>query len=322
VLRMERLSWRALRPLLLAGAAATAWLTLSAPAASADAASDSDSLLGGVSSSVSSVTEAATSTVEDVLAAAPSLVPDTSPADAMVLTAQPSSAEPAGFVQPLIGAVDNSIAAVPVANQVVPSGTADAVTAPVIEAADEIVDEIAQDLLPAMKDTLPVLDPVVEPVSDLLAGVDSLPGNIAAPVLTIPDASGPAGGTTSSVAPDLFLSVRADTESAGGFPAADVTSKAAAPFPAADSGSPRAVPVHTGSLEPPLPHDGSPGPSELPAVPGSGSGSSQSSGGGAGGTAWLSPFYLDVPLTRAFPVGGPLQNAPAPVSFDPGSSPD
>lgn len=319
MLRVERLSWRALRPLLLAGAAATAWLTLSAPAASADGASDPGSMLSGVSSSVSSVREAATSPVGDILAgAASSPTPVAAPADVTVLSAEPSSTEPAGLVQPLTGAVDHVIAAVPVVNQIVPTGSVGAVTAPVIDAADGIVAGIAQEVLPAAGDTLPVLEPVVEPVSDLLDGVDSLPDNIAAPVLTEPDAAGGASNT-----PAVALSLPADTENAGGL-AADVTSMAVAvaPFSAADSGTLRPAPAQAGSLESPGPQEGSPGPSELPAVPGSGSGSSQPSSGGAGGTAWLSTFHLDVPLTGVFPVSGPLQNAPAPVSFDPGSSPD
>jgi hypothetical protein len=318
VLRMERLSWRALRPLLLAGAAATAWLTLSAPGASADGASDPGSLLSGVSSSVSSVREAATSPVGDILAgAASSPTPVAAPADVTVLPAEPSSTEPAGLVQPLTGAVDHVIAAVPVVNQIVPTGSVGAVTAPVIDAADGIVAGIAQEVLPAAGDTLPVLEPVVEPVSDLLDGVDSLPDNIAAPVLTVPDAAGAASNT-----PAVALPLLADTERAGRPAAADVTAKAVAPFSAAVSGTLRPAPAQAGSLESPGPRGGSPGPSELPAVPGSGSGSSQSSSGGAGGTAWLSTFHLDVPLTGVFPVSGPLQNAPAPVSFDPGSSPD
>ncbi|WLQ05131.1 hypothetical protein [Arthrobacter oryzae] len=315
---MERLSWRALRPVLLAGAAATAWLTLSAPAASANAASDPGSLVGGVSSSVSSVAEAATSPVGDILAAAassPTAV--AAPPGVTVLPAQPSSTEPAGLVQPLTGAVDHVIAAVPVVNQIVPTGNISAVTAPVIDAADGIVAGIAQEVLPAAGDTLPVLEPVVEPVSDLLDGVDSLPDNIAAPVLTVPDAAGGASNT-----PAAALPLRADTESAGGPAAAYVTSMAVAPFSAADSGTLRSVPAETGSVESPGPREGSPGPAEIPAVPGSGSGSGQSSSGGAGGAAWLSTFYLDVPLTGVFPVSGPLQNAPTPVSFDPGSTPD
>lgn len=298
MLRMERLSWRALRSLLVAGAAATAWLTLSAPAASADAAPDSGTLLGGVSTSVSSVAEAAISPVE--AAVVPLAIPDSAPADSTVLPEQPSSAEPAGWLQPLTGTVtgtvDHLVEAVPVVNQIVPSGTVTAATAPVIGAADQIVVETIQEVLPPASNTPPVLDAVVEPVSDLLTSVDSLQ-------ISVP-------------------TVRGDPEDAGGLPLASVMSKTTALFPAAVPGTLQPAPLLAGILEAPLPSDGSPVPFALSAVPGSGSGSSQSSAGGAGGTAWLSTFHPDVPLTGVFPVSGPLQNAPAPVSFDPGSSPD
>ncbi|MBP1137235.1 hypothetical protein JOE31_003467 [Arthrobacter sp. PvP023] len=324
--------WRALRPLLLAGAAATAWLTLSAPAASADTASDSASLLGSVSSSVSSVTAAAINPVEDVLAAAVPGVRTDAPVDEAVLPAQPSSAEPAGLLQPLTGAatgpVDYLIEVVPVVNQIVPSGTVGAVTAPVTAAADGIVTGIAEEVLPIAGDALPVLDPVVEPVGDLLAGVGPLPGpEVLIPNLPVPDIAAADDATADSIAPARVPPVSADAPSASDLPAAPATStsamsKSAASFHPSGPGTLQTAPVQAGILADPLPRDGTPSPAVLPAVPGSGSGSSQSQGGGAGGAAWLSAFHLDVPLTVVLPVSGPLQSAPAPVSFDPGSSPD
>jgi hypothetical protein len=331
-MELAGLSWRALRPLLLAGAAATAWLTFSAPAASADTASDSASLLGSVSSSVTSVTDAAVNPVEDVLAAAVSGVGSGAPADDAVLAAQPSSAKPGSLLQPLAGAatgtVDYLIEAVPVVNEIVPSGTVGAVASPVTAAADGVVTGIADEVLPIAGDALPVLDPVVEPVGDILTGVGPLPGTVVPiPDLPVPDIAAAEDTATASIAPAGVPPVSADASSARDLPAApaissSVMSKSAAPFQAYGPGTLQTAPAQAGVLEDPLPLDGTPNPTALPAVPGSGSGSSQSHSGGAGGAAWLSVFHLGVPLTGVLPVSGPLQSAPAPVSFDPGSSPD
>jgi hypothetical protein len=57
-------------------------------------------------------------------------------------------------------------------------------------------------------------------------------------------------------------------------------------------------------------------------TPGSSSGSGQSSGGSHGLTGWLSNGFEYLSLPGVFPVSGPSQHVPAPVSFDPGSSPD
>ncbi|MFF1384926.1 hypothetical protein ACFVWT_15310 [Arthrobacter sp. NPDC058288] len=324
--------WRALRPLLLAGAAATAWLTLSAPGASADTASDSASLLGNVNSSVSSVADAAMNPVEDVLAAAAPSILANGPADAAVLPAQPSPAEPGGLLRPLTGAatgtLDHLLETAPAVNQIVPSGTGGAVTAPVTAAADGIVTAIAEEVLPIASDVLPGLDPVVGPVGDLLTGVDSVPGSdVLIPDLPVPDAAAPDDASTNMVTPIDLPPVSADASSARDLPAApgistSVMSKPAAPFQAHGHGTMQSVPVQAGVVEDPLPHDGPPNPATLPAVPGSGSGSSQSQSSGASGAAWLAAFHLDVPPTGVLPVSGPLQSAPAPVSFDPGSSPD
>lgn len=301
-----RLPWRTLRPLLLAGAAAMAWLALSAPAASADSAADSGSLLGGISSSVSSIagTEAAQ---------APAVA---------ALPAQPVTPEPADLLQPLTnaatGTVDYLIESVPVENQIVPAGTVGTVTAPVVTAADTIVAEAAHTVLPAANDTLPVL----EPVEELLSGIDLLPfpesDAVAPDLAVVPDISAFDGGFGTDVEPDLARPFNAAPDSSG----LSLMPDSAAPLPATRPGSASSSAAPAGNLESPGNGEAAPGPHGLPAVPGSGSGTSQSSGAGPGGTAWLSTFHLNVPLTGVFPISGPLQNSPAPVSFDPGSSPD
>ena len=333
MLRMEsaRLPWRTLRPLLLAGAAATAWLALSAPAASADSTSDSGSLLGGISSSVSSVAGKAAAPVNETLASVVAVVrPDAVPAPAAAAPAvaappaQPVAQQPAGLLQPLAGTatgtVDYLIDAVPVLNQIVPGGTVGTVTAPVVAAADSVVAEAAQAVLPAASDALPVLEPFLEPVDELISGVDTLPAieAVASGLAAVTDSPALDGGFGIAAGPAQGEQFGAIRVSSG------LSSTPASPqtLPHANLGSTHSSSPPAGALEYPANGGGTPDPRELPAVPGSGSGTSQSSGAGPGGSAWLSTFHLDVPLTGVFPVGGPLQSSPAPVSFDPGSSPD
>ena len=293
---------------------------LSAPAANAESTPDSGSLLGTISSSVSSVASTAAAPVNDALASVGPAVAGP--------PAQPAAPEPAGLLQPLTGAatgtVDYFIEAVPVVNQIVPSGTSGTVTSPVIAAADTIVAEAADAVLPAASDALPVLEPVLEQVDELLTDTDTLPlrlpgSEALAPGLAaVTDSSafdggfgteaGPARGVQLSAIPLIYR--------------LSLTPESALSLPVANLGSARPSAAPAWNPESPGNGGGTPGPYELPAVPGSGSGTSQSSGAGPGGPAWLSAFHLDVPLTGIFPVSGPLQNSPAPVSFDPGSSPD
>ncbi len=320
--RMEsaRSPWRTLRTLILAGAAATAWLALSAPAANAESTPDSGSLLGTISSSVSSVAGTAATPVNDTLASVRQTVAEP--------PAQLAAPEPAGRLQPLTGAatgtVDYFIDAVPVVNQIVPSGTSGTVTSPVIAAADTFAADAAHAVLPAAGDALPVLEPVLEPVDELLTGTDTLPlplpgSEALAPGLAaVTDSSAFDGGFGTEVGPAPGVQL-------GAIPLSyrlSLTPESTLSLPVANLGSARSSAAPAWSPESPGNGDGTAGPYELPAVPGSGSGTSQSSGAGPGGPAWLSTFHLDVPLTGVFPVSGPLQNSPAPVSFDPGSSPD
>lgn len=299
-----RLPWRALRPLLLAGAAATAWLAFSAPTANADSAADSGSLFGSINSSVSSITSTAATQANAV--AAP--------------RARPATAE-SNDLLPLTGTVDDFIEAVPIVNQIVPAGAVGAVTAPITTAADIIVAEAAHTALPAASDALAVLDPILEPVEEVLSGVESLPlpdGAAAPGSAVVPDISAFDGGFGTDVGPALGGRTNASPDSSGLLVASD----SAASFPDACQGSARSSDAPAGSLESPGNSEASPGPHEFPAAPGSSSAASQSSGAGPGGSAWLSAFHLAVPLIGVFPVSGPLKNCPEPVSFDPGSSPD
>ncbi|WP_258805196.1 hypothetical protein [Pseudarthrobacter sp. NS4] len=312
-----RSPWRALRPVLLAGAAAVSWLTLSSTAASADTLSDTASLGGGVTSSVSSITDKLAGPVSAVQA------PD------------PAVSQPSNLLQPLAAPVtkltDSVVSSVPVVTHVVPAGTVSAVSAPMAGVADGAAAAVVEVVVPPVTEDLPVLEPVLEPVADLGTGTAALPvplpelpgtavteelPEIAAdtPASNRTEAAGspspeaPAAATTLTEASDV---PGAPSDSAGeaAFAGTSERSRSASALTDQDAGRPGAA-------------DPSPDHAPSPAVPGSGSGSTASSAGSPGFTAWLSPFDFNLPFTRPVLAGEALEHAPSPVSFDPGSSPD
>ena len=302
--------WRALRPVLLAGAATLTWLTLSSSAASADTLPDATSLLGGTTASVAAVTDV----VQAVPAAA---APAPAPADV-----------PAGLLQPvadsLAGPVDAAVASVPVVNQVVPAGVIEAVSAPVAEVVDSAVADAVSAVVPPVAETLPVLEPILLPVSELIT--DAAPLVVPLPDVSAPDvdvaidhgdsqvASETAEtGTTSdqdllsSALPGADAVVTSGSSDAGPFVAAAVSGAASAlPSPSYQTGAsdPFTFPLHA------------------PGVPGSGTGTSVSPGGSAGSAACLDLYDVVLVLPGADGTGESPEHAPAPVPFDPGSSPD
>ena len=302
--------WRALRPVLLAGAATLTWLTLSSSAASADTLPDATSLLGGTTASVAAVTDV----VQAVPAAA---APAPAPADV-----------PAGLLQPvadsLAGPVDAAVASVPVVNQVVPAGVIEAVSAPVAEVVDSAVADAVSAVVPPVAETLPVLEPILLPVSELIT--DAAPLVVPLPDLSAPDldvatdhgdsqvASETAEtGTTSdqdllsSALPGADAVVTSGSSDAGPFVAAAVSGAASAlPSPSYQTGAsdPFTFPLHALG------------------VPVSGTGTSVSPGGSAGSAACLDLYDVVLVLPGADGAGESPEHAPAPVPFDPGSSPD
>lgn len=309
-----RSPWRALRPVLLAGAATLSWLTFSSTPASADTVSDTSSLLGGVTSSVSSVTE--------------KLVPGVPAPPAATPAALPS----AGLLQPVVsnisGAADNIVSSVPVVNQVVPAGTVSAVSTPIAQVADGATTAVVETVVPPVTETLPVLEPVLEPVADLVTGSAPLPVDVPELSAVAPEEDSqaviePAPAEAASetdltqVAPPLSATV-ADV-SAQQAPAAASAGAGllaiTAGFPAA-AGASSSLSVETDATDP------SPVPAHAPAVPGSGAGSGGSTGNSTGTAAWLSTYSFDLPIAGSDLAGEASEHAPAPVSFDPGSSPD
>lgn len=80
-----------------------------------------------------------------------------------------------GLLQPVIGAVDSTLAHVPVVNSLLPANTVGSVTAPVTQSVDRVESALSQ---------LPVLGPVVTVVG---APVQGLTNNVVAPVLGVVD---------------------------------------------------------------------------------------------------------------------------------------
>ena len=326
---MARMSspWRAVRPALLAGAAAVTWLTLSSTAASADTGPDSSSLLGGVTSSVSSLAHDLADTI--------SPAPLGSPAGP---AATPGLLRP--VVTPVSGLADNLIASVPVVEQVVPAGTVSTVSAPLIEVADGVTTGVVQVVVDPVAEAVPALEPALQPVTDLLTGAAPLPVplpeqpvDLQQPIEGVP-AELPAAETPAPAAAPAAAEASADVQQ----PVIEVDQEARALADASSAAGGVILEARDAAglagllvLQPdmsdpvvdePLPAEPAPLPANTPAAPASGTGSGGSSGGASGAAAWLSPFGFDFELPGILLAGDTPEHAPAPVSFDPGSSPD
>jgi hypothetical protein len=293
--------WRALRPLLLAGAVTATWLTLSASAATADSSRDSGSLLGGLTSSVSSLTAPLSGAVSPILESA-------SPAPSPTGLLQPGASSAAGTA-------DQLIAAVPVVKSVVPAGTVTAVAVPIAAVVDTAADDLIETVAPPLTDAAPVLEPVLKPVVDLVettvpASPATLPGllpleemDVAGEISTAMDAPAAAGHITADAA----------TSSAGASENLLAIQGMSPPVPVSKE-------MHAAPAESPWTAD--PAMPPAPAGPASGAGSGASPSGASGSAAWLDESGFNLPLPGSFPASGSPEHAPSPVSFDPGSSPD
>jgi hypothetical protein len=214
----------------------------------------------------------------------------------------------------LANTTDQAVAAVPVVRSILPSGTVSTVAGLV---------DVA---VPPLVEAVPILEPVVQPVADLVTGATPLPALLPG----VPDAS---GDLPEALAPDTAAtptgsdgtgseaSVSAVPDHAGN--AADLVVIGSS---LARTGSPAAATpgasFHQGPDQAPLTEDPSPAPVPAPAAPGSGAGSGASRSGPSGAAALLNDFDLDLPLSGTHPISGTSEQAPSPVSFDPGSSPD
>jgi hypothetical protein len=305
--------WRALRPILLAGAATAAWLTLSSTPALADASADSASLLGGVTSSVSSLSVPLTGAVAPLQAA---VSPEGLPANS------------AGLVQPLVGSVagtaDQLVAAVPVLNTVVPADTVTSLAAPVALAADSVAAGLVETVVPPLADAVPVLEPVLQPVVELTAAAVA-PVTASLPVtLTGVPVNGISAAEDSPLAEGALTPEATDV----GLASDPGTSDSTFLVPQVSLATTAAIAGSTSSAmrsaAPGSPWTGDPSTplAPVPAVPASGAGSGASPSGPTSAAAWVDDFGLNLLLPGAFPISASPEHAPSPVSFDPGSSPD
>lgn len=308
VVRMDeaRLSWRALRPVFLAGAAALSWLAITGSAASADVLPDA-APAAGIGAGSGSI---------PVLPQSISGFESAAPALGEVLPPSP------------IMAASDIISTVPVVEPLVPHQTLQVVPPPVTGLAGETT-SVVLEILPEALEAAPVLEPVLQPVTDVAAESLPLP---AAHLASIQEASEERPTEAATTPP----------ESAGTAP--DPATTAAARFVSAeaaldtDPGAAEGAPsdlfrsdgfsdsaweaVNSSVEEQPQPAHPGPLPAHSPNVPNSGATGGATSAGSSAGVGWLSPFGINFLPPGDVRASGPSQHVPAPVSFDPGSSPD
>ncbi|BCW67883.1 hypothetical protein NicSoilB4_26460 [Arthrobacter sp. NicSoilB4] len=290
--------WRLLRPVLLAAAAATSWLALSAPAATADSTLEPAPLVTSTSPSVLAIaTSAADHAGSDVL---------------QLETEQPPA--PSGLM---------TVIALPA---LAPANPVATLTDPVATLADTVVGAASAAVLPVIGTVNEILDTVVEPIIDHGVPVPSpIPGTGTALPEVLP------GGSLSDVLPGVWE----ETAPSSPNPLVDVTSESTRTGVSTSSAaSAAATSGHRGHFQSPAAVAGSAAPESpaeggldallhpVPAVPRSGAAGSANTGGSPSVPPWLSNHHFMIPSPTASPVRGALLRAPSPVSFEPGSSPD
>ncbi|TQJ34720.1 hypothetical protein [Arthrobacter sp. SLBN-122] len=310
-------AWAFLRPLLLALAAAASWIALSAAGASADSSASSDSLPGP--STVIAVPATVAHPARDVL----------EPVEAGLggnLASAPASSIPTPDTTPPIheaveevtGLVDEVVETLPVVDRMVPGATVPAVVNPVVGTVDGLVDGAAGTLVPlagaALEPLDPVLDPVISAVPLPMAAPAGAPVGSPPVVTQVPQASGDAAPRPAEAAaePEGTVPVSARATSSeilqrNGV-ACDAHLRPASATAVLSAAGPGDAPVDA-PQEP-----------AIPAV--TTGGSSPSSGHGSTMPAWLGAYHFQIPAVGTAAVQARLLAVPAPVSFDPGSSPD
>lgn len=345
--------WSALRPLrsvLIAGAAAVAWLSFSAPAADASAQQGQDSLLGGITAPAASASNGTnnpgipTRALTAIDPAVPAAQPDVS---TVPVLAAPSKATPSGAAPAPVAAAEympslagEIIAPVEAAantgtsSEVVPAQGASPVASLSDMALDRGAETVSQSVATPATEAATVLASPLRSISEVVSRVPSLL-QPAVPVLEVLEEvdsavaagviealpatpnSGQAEGATQS-APPTADTAPGNTGIRDGLSSVDsnllgaFTPGTAAPSILAPYGKGGTPAEDDNRLDPVLPI--------LP--PGSGSVNGQSSGAPFASAAWLTSLSEHLPPTGLLPVGGPLQHIPSPIALEPGSSPD
>ena len=300
-MKNERHSGRAsrlLRPVLLAGAAAAVWLTLSATSAGAATGAPNDELSGRPGPALSIA----------AAPAAPTLLPPGSGGDS------------SGLLSPVLSILPGTVvvagASIP-AGAAVPSSAPADLASPAVELVDRAAAGVVQAASPVLAGLVTESARALDPLAVVLTGGVPLPTAPAilpaapAPAVPAPD---PGGAASAGPGP-----ARADSGTAAARP--DAAPAAAQPrAPHRPSGLAGPSPSEaTGPAEHPRPDEA---PATVPGIPGSAAGTSQPApGSGATAAAETSAFELRPPSGTGS-ARTPLTAAPEPVSFDPGSSPD
>ncbi|WP_284751881.1 hypothetical protein [Arthrobacter sp. efr-133-R2A-120] len=312
---------------MLAGAGAVVWMALSSAAANADSGStDNHTLLGGAGSSVSNVVHNAARDLSGTLGNADPAGVASVPAPAVHLPSVRVPAVRVPAVQVPARNVDQLVASAPVVSAVLPEGTVSGVTTPVVSPAASALDGVGSSVGSVVGRA------VTRALGVVGSTVETLPGGslpviipdiaITVPAIQFPDdvgiaealSEGPtvlatAGGVLTTPAQDVAAQLL-NLAGASGPPGLTGTPSKATVW-ASRTGDPSAPPSD-GTFPP-----GTPGGSDT--VGGSAVLSSNPSGAAA---AWLQGTNLFYPLAGTLVSTAAAGRVPAPVSFDPGSSPD
>lgn len=331
-----------LRSIMLAGAGAVVWMALSSTAANADSGNtNSHTLLGGAESAVTNVVHSATSGITRTLgnavpveaASVPAPAAPSAPVPAVQL---PVTQIPTSVVRELprlAQTIDHVVANTPVVNVIVPERTVGAVTAPVVSRTTSAVDRVESGvsslvggvIVPALGAVGSTVDAI--PVDNLPVAIPGLPAM--APGIRDPGNVGT--GATLSEQPSVLIS-GADALAVSAI--SPMVNAMVAPLPSlsetfgllgtdrapcnaaiqyGDSGSPAVSDPPSGGNFP----NGTPGRSTA----GNSSAALLSNPSG-GVTAWIPSADLFHPRAGSLVSTAAAGQIPAPVSFDPGSSPD
>lgn len=319
-----------LRSVMLAGAGAVVWLALSSTAANADSGSaNNHTLVGGAESAVTNIvpnaTAGITGTPGNAVSASAASVPAPAMASAPVPVVQlPVVKVPASVVRELprlTQAIDRGVASTPIVGEIIPQGTVDALTAPVLFPAARAVDGVGSGVGSLVGGSIaPALGAVGSTVEGFSIGnlPVTIPGNLGTGAIPSEQPSG-----LGSVADAVTTSAISPLAQAVAVPLVGLAriygppSLRKAPWNAtvqyAGYGNPAVPASPSDGIFP----DGTPGSSYA------GNGSAALPGNPSGAaTAWLPSMNLFYPFAGVLASTAAAGRVPAPVSFDPGSSPD
>jgi hypothetical protein len=346
---------RPLRPVLIAGAAAIAWLSFSAPAADASTQPAGDSLVGGITAPATSGSSSGTDgpglasralKAVDPVARATQLDVSVLPA----LAATPSVTVPAGvapgpvtaeyvpaLAAEIVAPVEAAVDAVR-SSEALPAQVAAPVASLAETAVDRAAESISQTVTAPAAEAAPVLAPPLESISEVVSRTPSLI-EPAAPLREVLEEVGSASAVDVAEVPVATSNSGSSDHADGATQSTTRTADAAledtgiadgtssigsillsASVPAATAAQSFLAPSGSGGT--PAGDDNRLDPVIPTPPPGSGSGNGQSNGGPYASAGWLTRPFEHFPAAGLLPARGPLQHVPSPIALEPGSSPD